>query len=76
MAGFVPVTPIMGHGRATLSGVTGTSPAMTALNWPSHRDQQMSDASSSIPDHLIASGLTGEPTAPVIGIAGATNMNS
>ena len=27
-------------------------------------------------DHLIASGLTGEPTAPVIGIAGATNMNS
>ena len=26
--------------------------------------------------HLIASGLTGEPTAPVIGIAGATNMNS
>src|SRR5437870_13661834 len=27
-------------------------------------------------DHLIASGLTGEPTAPVIGIAGPTNMNS
>jgi hypothetical protein len=27
-------------------------------------------------DHLIASGLVGEPTAPVIGIAGATNMNS
>src|ERR1041385_1508991 len=26
--------------------------------------------------HLIASGLTGEPTAPVIGIAGATNRNS
>ena len=26
--------------------------------------------------HLIASGLTGEPTAPVIGIAGPTNMNS
>ena len=26
--------------------------------------------------HLIASGLTGDPTAPVIGIAGATNMNS
>jgi hypothetical protein len=26
--------------------------------------------------YLIASGLTGEPTAPVIGIAGATNMNS
>ena len=26
--------------------------------------------------HLIASGLVGEPTAPVIGIAGATNMNS
>jgi hypothetical protein len=30
----------------------------------------------SLPPHLIASGLTGEPTAPVIGIAGATNMNS
>jgi hypothetical protein len=33
-----------------------------------------------IPDrlrgHLIASGLTGEPTAPVIGMAGATNKNS
>src|SRR5450432_338302 len=26
--------------------------------------------------YLIASGLIGEPTAPVIGIAGATNMNS
>ena len=26
--------------------------------------------------YLIASGLTGEPTAPVIGMAGATNMNS
>ena len=26
--------------------------------------------------YLIASGLTGEPTAPVIGIAGATNRNS
>jgi hypothetical protein len=29
-----------------------------------------------IPDHLIANGLVGDPTAPVIGIAGATNMNS
>jgi hypothetical protein len=26
--------------------------------------------------YLIASGLVGDPTAPVIGIAGATNMNS
>jgi hypothetical protein len=26
--------------------------------------------------HLIAKGFTGLPTAPVIGIAGATNMNS
>jgi hypothetical protein len=26
--------------------------------------------------YLIASGLVGEPTAPVIGIAGATNINS
>src|SRR5215471_16064334 len=26
--------------------------------------------------HLIASGFVGEPTAPVIGSAGATNMNS
>ncbi len=26
--------------------------------------------------YLIASGLIGEPTAPVIGSAGATNMNS
>jgi hypothetical protein len=29
-----------------------------------------------VADHLIASGLVGDPTAPVIGIAGATNMNS
>src|SRR5229473_1725683 len=28
------------------------------------------------PPYLIASGLAGEPTAPVIGSAGATNMNS
>jgi hypothetical protein len=28
------------------------------------------------PPYFIANGLTGEPTAPVIGIAGATNMNS
>jgi hypothetical protein len=28
------------------------------------------------PPYLIASGLVGEPTAPVMGIAGATNMNS
>ena len=27
-------------------------------------------------DYLIASGLTGEPTAPVIGMAGATNRYS
>ena len=26
--------------------------------------------------HLIARGLTGEPTAPVMGMAGATNRNS
>ena len=26
--------------------------------------------------YLMASGLVGEPTAPVIGSAGATNMNS
>jgi hypothetical protein len=26
--------------------------------------------------YFIASGFTGEPTAPVIGIAGATNRNS
>jgi hypothetical protein len=26
--------------------------------------------------YLIASGFSGEPTAPVIGSAGATNMNS
>ena len=35
-----------------------------------------SDLSPGAGSHLIASGLVGEPTAPVIGIAGATNMNS
>jgi hypothetical protein len=42
-----------------------------------HKD--MDGRNKSGPDkthHLIASGLVGEPTAPVIGIAGATNMNS
>ena len=34
------------------------------------------DARSVIAGYLIASGLVGEPTAPVIGIAAATNMNS
>jgi hypothetical protein len=29
MAGLVPATPIMWHGRAKLIGVAGTSPAMT-----------------------------------------------
>jgi hypothetical protein len=30
IAGLVPATPIMRHGRAFLNGVAGTSPAMTA----------------------------------------------
>jgi hypothetical protein len=34
------------------------------------------DISAPFGRYLIASGLTGEPTAPVIGMAGATNMNS
>ena len=34
------------------------------------------DMSAPFGRYLIASGLTGEPTAPVIGMAGATNMNS
>jgi hypothetical protein len=29
IAGLVPATPIILHGRATVSGVAGTSPAMT-----------------------------------------------
>jgi hypothetical protein len=29
IAGLVPATPIMGHGRAVVIGVAGTSPAMT-----------------------------------------------
>ena len=39
IAGLVPATPIMWHGGALLSGVAGTSPAMTrSLNGaaPSH----------------------------------------
>jgi hypothetical protein len=31
---------------------------------------------SSFSHHLMARGLTGDPTAPVIGSAGATNRNS
>jgi hypothetical protein len=29
IAGLVPATPIVGHGRAMMIGVAGTSPAMT-----------------------------------------------
>ena len=46
---------------------------------PRPHDQTAGAAASRMPSgpaHLIASGLIGEPTAPVIGIAGATNMNS
>jgi hypothetical protein len=46
--------------EARKTWMAGTSPAMTETE----------------ENYLIASGLTGEPTAPVIGIAGATNMNS
>jgi hypothetical protein len=31
IAGLVPATPIMWHGRASISGVAGTSPAMTIM---------------------------------------------
>ena len=40
------------------------------------RHQSLVDTASINVGYLIASGLTGEPTAPVIGIAGATNRNS
>jgi len=39
---------------------------------PPHRGEGKTECA----DHLIASGLVGDPTAPVIGMAGATNMNS
>jgi hypothetical protein len=34
------------------------------------------DSAKSSSAYLIANGFTGEPTAPVIGMAGATNRNS
>jgi len=46
----------------------GGRPHMDARNTCGHDEDGMR--------HLIASGLVGEPTAPVIGIAGATNRNS
>jgi hypothetical protein len=39
-------------------------------------DRNLVIAASSPRAYLIASGFTGEPTAPVIGSAGATNRNS
>jgi hypothetical protein len=33
MAGLVPATPIIWHGRAPLIGVAGASPAMTVMNF-------------------------------------------
>src|SRR5215471_397837 len=43
-----------------------------SLRWFRRR----TELGGAVADHLIASGLVGDPTAPVIGIAGATNMNS
>jgi hypothetical protein len=42
------------------------------------RDTPGHDEEMCIPPwrYLMASGFVGDPTAPVIGIAGATNMNS
>ena len=46
------------------------------LTTPRSDRQRDGERMPSGPAHLIASGLVGEPTAPVIGMAGATNMNS
>jgi hypothetical protein len=42
----------------------------------SHKGRRLHRVRGARVSYLIASGLTGDPTAPVIGIAGATNMNS
>ena len=64
----------MGPGRVSLTGLSSHYIRLPARPGPQPRD--VSFARAHLPVHLIAKGLVGEPTAPVIGIAGATNMNS
>src|SRR5262249_21752296 len=59
------------HCVALLSGMRGSTLAALAA-----RPRMTRQVVLSCCCHLIASGLTGEPTAPVIGMAGPTNMNS
>ena len=73
-------SPACGEGRgcserATHSACRKTDPHPTrfAASAPS---PQGGGRVMTQPNYLIASGLTGEPTAPVIGMAGATNRNS
>ena len=63
MAGLVPAIHVFLLANSVKAWMPATSAGMT-------------HGASGAVRHLIASGLTGEPTAPVIGIAGATNMNS
>ena len=68
-----PADPESGKGQLTLQG------GQSARNAPGPRHSAKPRAS--LPSahskfYLIASGLVGEPTAPVMGMAGATNMNS
>jgi hypothetical protein len=50
--------------------------ANSVKTWMPATSAGMTHGAAGAVRHLIASGLMGEPTAPVIGIAGATNMNS
>src|SRR6516165_5826332 len=55
-----------------IDGKVHVSLSAMSLRWLWRR----TELGGAVADHLIASGLVGDPTAPVIGIAGATNMNS
>ncbi len=63
----------------TPSGIAGTASANTHANeqrtaTDTPRERRLRFRFSHC--YLIASGFTGDPTAPVIGSAGATNKNS
>ena len=67
------------NGTITRTGLLGYPCAKafeTTTSSIATADRTLIIAASSPGAYLIASGFTGEPTAPVIGSAGATNRNS
>ncbi len=75
--GLAPL-PHSSFEAAALAASSGRGPNKRLMlrSDPKDRVSKHEWDSGTAPPYLIASGLAGEPTAPVIGSAGATNMNS